>query len=65
MSENEIIISVAMPSYNSEKDIIKLLDSIKNQTYKNFEITRIKCLLLWLDIILSQKFIILTFKNEL
>lgn len=38
MSAEDIMISVAIPSYNSEKFIIKLLDSIKNQTYKNFEI---------------------------
>ena len=30
--------SIVIPNYNSEKTIIKLLDSIKKQTYKDFEI---------------------------
>lgn len=30
--------SIVIPNYNSEKWIIKLLDSIKNQTYKDYEI---------------------------
>jgi teichuronic acid biosynthesis glycosyltransferase TuaG len=31
-------ISIIVPTYNSEKTIIKTLDSILNQTYQNFEI---------------------------
>lgn len=30
--------SIIIPNYNSEKTIIKLLDSIKNQTFKDYEI---------------------------
>tara|TARA_Y100000310_G_scaffold10215_1_gene10934 strand:+ start:3418 stop:4314 length:897 start_codon:yes stop_codon:yes gene_type:complete len=31
-------ISVIMPMYNSEKTVIRAIDSLKNQTYKNFEL---------------------------
>lgn len=30
--------SIVIPNYNSEKTIIKLLDSIRTQTYKNYEV---------------------------
>ncbi|PRR82851.1 glycosyltransferase [Clostridium vincentii] len=35
---NEPLVSVCMPVYNDEKDIIKSVNSILNQTYQNFEI---------------------------
>lgn len=35
---NEPLVSVCMPIYNDEKDIIKSVNSILNQTYQNFEI---------------------------
>ncbi|MBU3190613.1 glycosyltransferase [Clostridium bowmanii] len=35
---NEPLVSVCMPIYNDEKDIIKAVNSVLNQTYKNFEI---------------------------
>ena len=35
---NNLKISVIIPVYNSEKYIEKCLDSILNQSYKNFEI---------------------------
>lgn len=35
---NEPLVSVCMPIYNDEKDIIKTLNSVLNQTYKNFEV---------------------------
>ena len=36
--DNSLKISVIIPVYNSEKYIAKCLDSVLNQTYKNFEI---------------------------
>ena len=30
--------SIVIPNYNSEKTIVKLLDSIKNQTFKDYEV---------------------------
>jgi len=35
---NEPLVSVIIPTYNSEKTLVKCLESIKNQTYKNIEI---------------------------
>lgn len=35
---NEIKVSVIIPYHNEEKNIVKTLNSIKNQTYKNFEV---------------------------
>jgi glycosyltransferase involved in cell wall biosynthesis len=35
---NEPLVSVVIPTYNSEKTLVKCLESIKNQTYKNVEI---------------------------
>ena len=35
---NEPLVSVVIPTYNSEKTLAKCLESIKNQTYKNIEI---------------------------
>jgi glycosyltransferase involved in cell wall biosynthesis len=35
---NELLVSVVIPTYNSEKTLAKCLESIKNQTYKNVEI---------------------------
>ena len=36
--ENKPLVSVVIPTYNSEKYIERCLRSIKNQTYKNIEI---------------------------
>ena len=38
MSENSPLISVLMPAYNSEKYIAEAIQSILNQTYKNFKL---------------------------
>jgi len=38
MNDNIPLISIAMATYNGQKFIIDQLDSITNQTYKNFEI---------------------------
>ena len=35
---SEPLVSIVIPTYNSEKTIAKCLESIKNQTYKNIEI---------------------------
>ncbi|KAB8030663.1 glycosyltransferase family 2 protein [Fluviispira multicolorata] len=35
---NDILISVIMPVYNSEKFLKKAIDSVLNQSYKNFEL---------------------------
>lgn len=32
------LISIIIPAYNCEKNILRLLTSLKNQTYKNFEV---------------------------
>ena len=32
------LVSVVIPTYNSEKTLAKCLESIKNQTYKNIEV---------------------------
>ena len=32
------LVSINIPTYNSEKTLVKCLDSVKNQTYKNVEI---------------------------
>ena len=37
MTENEPLISVIMPVYNGEKFIRETIDSVLNQTYRNFE----------------------------
>lgn len=36
--ENKPLVSVVIPTYNSEKTLAKCLESVKNQTYKNVEI---------------------------
>jgi len=36
MKDNPLV-SVVIPTYNSEKTLAKCLESIKNQTYKNTE----------------------------
>ena len=38
MNQIEPLVSVVIPTYNSEKTLHKCLTSIKNQTYKNIEI---------------------------
>ena len=35
--KNNLLVSVVIPTYNSEKTLAKCLESIKNQTYKNTE----------------------------
>ena len=37
--ENKFLVSIVIPTYNSEKTLAKCLESIKNQTYKNVEVT--------------------------
>jgi glycosyltransferase involved in cell wall biosynthesis len=37
-NENKPLVSVVIPTYNSEKTLAKCLGSIKNQTYENIEI---------------------------
>jgi len=37
MKDNPLV-SVVIPTYNSEKTLAKCLESIKNQTYKNVEL---------------------------
>jgi len=36
--KDDALVSVVIPTYNSEKTLVKCLESIKNQTYKNVEI---------------------------
>jgi len=36
--KNKPLVSVVIPTYNSEKTLKKCLESIKRQTYKNIEI---------------------------
>ena len=36
--KNNQMVSVIIPTFNSEKTILKCLESIRNQTYKNVEI---------------------------
>jgi len=36
--KNEPLVSIIIPTYNSEKTLAKCLESIKNQSYKNIEI---------------------------
>jgi alpha-1,3-rhamnosyltransferase len=38
MSENQPLVSIIVPSYNHEKFVMKTIESIVNQTYKNFEL---------------------------
>lgn len=38
MNLNDVLVSVLIPTYNCSNTIIKALDSVKNQTYKNLEI---------------------------
>jgi glycosyltransferase involved in cell wall biosynthesis len=35
---SEPLVSIIIPTYNSEKTLVKCLESIKNQTYKNIEV---------------------------
>ena len=35
---NKVLVSVIIPCYNEEKDIVKCLESLNNQSYKNIEI---------------------------
>ena len=37
-SENEVLISIIVPCFNNEKYVEKCLESIANQTIKNFEV---------------------------
>ena len=36
--KNEPLVSIIIPTYNSEKTLAKCLESIKNQSYKNIEV---------------------------
>ena len=36
--EKEPLVSIIIPTYNSEKTLAKCLESIKKQTYKNIEV---------------------------
>jgi glycosyltransferase involved in cell wall biosynthesis len=38
MKSKEPLVSIVIPTYNSEKTLAKCLESIKNQTYKNIEV---------------------------
>jgi len=38
MKKQKLLVSVNIPTYNSEKTLIKCLDSVKKQTYKKIEI---------------------------
>lgn len=38
MNFNNLLVSVIIPAYNTEKYIEKCLKSVLNQTYTNFEI---------------------------
>ena len=37
-NEKDFLISIVIPIYNAEKYLEECLNSIKNQTYKNFEV---------------------------
>ena len=38
INEENFLISIVIPVYNAEKYLEQCLNSIKNQTYKNFEV---------------------------
>lgn len=38
MIENKRLISIIIPCYNAEKTIIRTLESVENQSYKNYEV---------------------------
>ncbi|MDW3060456.1 glycosyltransferase family 2 protein, partial [Vibrio sp. 1978] len=38
MQNNEDVVSIIMPTYNSEQTVVESIQSVLSQTYKNWEL---------------------------